>query len=418
MSASQTVWAQINEQGHLVLPPEIVQQYGLQPGARLRIDGETNSVRLHRPVTQLAKVYLEPTNRCNLDCRTCMRNTWDEPLGAMSEETFARIVDGLGSIGTRPTVMLAGIGEPTSHPHIVDMVQRIETLGCTVEMTTNGTMLNEKLSRQLIAAGLDVLWVSLDGATPESYEDVRLGALLPKVIENIHSFRASRRTWSYRPKPEIGIAFVAMHRNINDLPKVIALGRSVGATRFSVSNVLPYTEEMRQETLYERTLKDVTYMSSVWLPTLSLPKMDLNNSTREAFFAALSSGCSVTFAGNKLSGANDVCGFIEGGAMAIGWDGSVSPCPPLLHNHVGYLRQRKRASRRHIIGNVSNTTLDDLWNDTGYVAYRERVQGFAFAPCTFCGGCEMVDANEEDCLNNSFPACGACLWAQGVIQCP
>jgi hypothetical protein len=46
------------------------------------------------------------------------------------------------------------------------------------------------------------------------------------------------------------------------------------------------------------------------------------------------------------------------------------------------------------------------------------VQGFAFAPCTFCGGCEMLDGNEEDCLGNEFPACGGCLWAQGLIQCP
>jgi len=418
MSVSQTYWAQVNEQGHLVLPPEMVGQYGLQPGARLRLESETNSVRLHRPVTQLAKVYIEPTNRCNLECRSCMRNTWDEPMGAMSEETFAHILDGLATIGSHPTVMFAGIGEPTAHPHLVEMVRRVKAIGCNVELTTNGTLLNEQRSLQLIEAKLDVLWVSLDGATPESYEDVRLGALLPEVIENINVFRASRRTWSYRPKPEIGIAFVAMKRNIQDLPKVIALGRSVGATRFSVSNVLPYTEEMRKETLYDRTLKDITYMSSAWLPTLSLPKMDINDSTREAFFAALKSGCSVTFAGNKLSGANDVCGFIEGGAMAIGWDGGVSPCPPLLHNHSGYLRERKRASHRHIIGNVAERELMDLWNDSDYVAYRERVQGFGFAPCTFCGGCEMVDSNKEDCLGNGFPACGACLWAQGVIQCP
>ncbi|HBH13749.1 MAG TPA: hypothetical protein DDX29_11650 [Clostridiales bacterium] len=27
-------------------------------------------------------------------------------------------------------------------------------------------------------------------------------------------------------------------------------------------------------------------------------------------------------------------------------------------------------------------------------------------------------SNEKDCLKNEFPACGGCLWAQGVIQCP
>jgi hypothetical protein len=30
----------------------------------------------------------------------------------------------------------------------------------------------------------------------------------------------------------------------------------------------------------------------------------------------------------------------------------------------------------------------------------------------------MAEKNEEDCFANSFPTCGGCLWAQGVIQYP
>jgi MoaA/NifB/PqqE/SkfB family radical SAM enzyme len=119
-----------------------------------------------------------------------------------------------------------------------------------------------------------------------------------------------------------------------------------------------------------------------------------------------------------LSGANDVCLFVEGGATSIGWDGSVSPCPPLLHNHITHLRGRERKLNRHVVGNIRERGLIDLWNDPEYVAYRERAHNFAFAPCTFCGGCEMLDSNQEDCLGNKFPVCGGCLWAQGVIQCP
>lgn len=415
--SDQTLWAKVDEEGHLVLPTEIASQYGLVPGARLRIEQDANSVRLHRSLQHLAKIYLEPTNRCNITCRTCMRNTWDEPMGMMSTVTFDRILSGLQALPTKPLVMFGGIGEPLFHPRTVEMVAQVHALGCAVELTTNGTLLTSDRARRLVDAGLDTLWVSLDGATPESYADVRLGAALPKVLENLKQLRPLRRGF-YHPKPELGIAFVAMKRNIGDLPKVIALGRSLGASRFSVSNVLPYTEELRRETLYEYTLKDIAYFSSVWLPQLNLPKMEINELTQDAFLDALRSGCSITFAGNRWSGANDVCTFIESGAMAIGWDGSVSPCPPLLHNHEGYLRGRKHASIRHVIGNITEIDLADLWTDPEYVAYRERVQGFAFPPCSFCGGCDMLDANQEDCLGNGFPACGGCLWAQGVIQCP
>jgi hypothetical protein len=37
--------------------------------------------RAARPITQLTKVYVEPTNACNIACRTCIRNNWDENLG-------------------------------------------------------------------------------------------------------------------------------------------------------------------------------------------------------------------------------------------------------------------------------------------------------------------------------------------------
>lgn len=43
---------------------------------------------------------------------------------------------------------------------------------------------------------------------------------------------------------------------------------------------------------------------------------------------------------------------------------------------------------------------------------------FDFSPCTDCGGCDLADSNQEDCIGNSFPVCGDCLWAKGVIQCP
>jgi MoaA/NifB/PqqE/SkfB family radical SAM enzyme len=104
--------------------------------------------------------------------------------------------------------------------------------------------------------------------------------------------------------------------------------------------------------------------------------------------------------------------------MTIAWNGDASPCWPLMHNHTSYLHGKPRKVNKHIIGSVRERSLEELWLDQAYLNYREKVQRFAFAPCTFCGGCELSEANEEDCMGNEAPACGGCLWAQGVIQCP
>lgn len=417
MNNIQTHWAEVDERGRLVIAPEIAERYGLRPGARVRLDLDTNSVRLHRPVTHLAKLYIEPTNWCNIDCRTCMRNNWEVETGFMRADTFERIVDGLAALPSPPTVVFSGIGEPLSHGRITDMIARVKAAGCRAEMITNGTLLNEKRARAIIAAGLDLLWVSIDGARPESYADVRLGAELPRVLENVRRFRRLRRP-SHRPVPQIGIAFVAMKRNIGDLPELLEMGRSLGAMYFHVSNLLPHTAEMSDEILYRESLTSITYFPSRWLRQLSLPKMDLNEFTREPFLKALDSGYNVIFAGNNLGMSNDVCTFIESGSMIVGWDGSVSPCSPLLYTHTGYLRGYERKSYRHIIGRVQERDLIDLWLDPEYVEYRERVHSFAFAPCSYCGGCEMSRENLTDCFDSPAPACGGCLWAQGVVACP
>lgn len=413
-----TAWAEVDEQGRLVIPAEIVREYGLQPGARARLDEGNNFVRIHRPVTHLTKVYIEPTVACNLNCITCFRNAWEQPIGRMSDETFTRILTGLKALDPLPSVYFGGIGEPLFHPKTVEWVARVKKLGVKVELITNGTTLTEKKSRELVDSGLDILWVSIDGASPETYADARLGAELPAIIANLRRLTKMRKAEHY-PKPEIGIAFVAMKRNISDLPQLIKLGRSLRAQHFSVSNLQPATEEMQAERLYAKVTNNIAYMPAPHLPRLSLPKIDFDETTREALVAAFNSGCNVSYAGNNWGGANDVCNFVENGTMSIAWTGDVSPCWPLMHTHTSYLHGKPRLAKKHVIGNARERSLGDLWLDPEYIAYRERLHNFAFAPCTFCGGCDLSEANQEDCLGNAIsPVCGGCLWAQGVIQCP
>ncbi len=417
MQTTKTIWAEVDAEGRLVIPAEIAESYGMTTGARLRVEADGNHLRLHRPVTHLAKIYLEPTNRCNINCRTCIRNAWDAPLGRMSAGTFDHILENIKDLEANPSVFLGGIGEPLFHPEIVPMIRALKALDVRVEMITNGTLLNAETSKALIAAGLDMLWVSLDGARPESYADVRLGAELPQVLENLKRF-TDLRPPAHRPLPQLGIAFVAMKGNINDLPDLLAIGKRLRITHLMVTNLLAPNQQMYSEILYKRSLRDIAYIQSPWLRKLSLPKIDFDDTIREAFFSALRSGYNVSLAGNNLGGANDVCTFIESGSVTIGWDGGISPCPPLLYTHTSVLNDYERQTTRHIVGNINETDLISVWSEPDYISYRERVHQFAFAPCTFCGGCDLSRDNQTDCFLNPEPACGACLWAQGLVQCP
>ena len=417
MKPKKDLHAEVDEAGRLILPAELTSRFGLQPGAKVLISEEGNGIHVNPPVAHLRKVYIEPTTQCNLNCRMCIRNTWDEPLGQMTESTFDRILESLKAFSPPPAVIFGGFGEPLSHPRITGMVAAVKKLSAAVELITNATLLSKDLAQHLIEAGLDVLWVSLDAATTEAYGDVRLGATLPQVISNVASFRDMQRPANQAPL-HIGIVFVAMKRNIADLPAVMRLGRQLGADRFMLTNILPYSQELTEEVLYARTLSEPQASPSAMVPQLNFTRIDLNEETRAALSKIMSNTRIVH--SNQYRGADtgNSCPFIENGATAIGWDGSVSPCLPLLHNHTAYIHERKRFSQRHVIGNLSEHDLLTLWNTPEYIALRERVLSFDFSPCVFCGGCNLSQTNEEDCIGNLFPTCGGCLWAQGVIQCP
>ena len=415
---------EFDEAGRLVLPAEIVKRFGFGRGAKIHMETRTNGLYVRRPATHLAKIYIEPTNRCNLQCVTCIRNSWDEPLGDMAPATFSRIIEGLRGFSPAPGILFGGLGEPLSHPDIVDMVRRAKATGASVELITNGMLLDRPMSLELVKAGLDTLWVSLDGATPESYKDVRLGAALPQVLSNLADFRHARWTRHYGValdifhKPQLGIVFVAMKRNIADLPAVFRLASRSGALNFMVTNVLPYTADMQDEILYSRSLNDAAYTSSPWFGSLDFPKLDVNPATREAFYHVMRSDHSLSIAGGNLGERNNRCPFIEKGALAIRWDGDVSPCLALLHDHKTYLYRYERSLKRHTVGNVQEQSVEEIWNKPEYLTFRRRLQEFNFSPCTHCGGCDFFESNEEDCIGSPFPACGGCLWAQGIIQCP
>ncbi len=371
--------------------------------------------------SQLLKMYIEPTNQCNLDCRMCVRNVWDEPQGKMSNDVFSSVISGLGSFSPVPTIFFGGFGEPLSHPSIVDWVRQAKSLGSRVELITNATLLSKEKSLALIEAGLDMLWVSLDGARPESYADIRLGATLPKVLSNLTHFReaiSATGTHSdcfFIPKTKLGIVFVAMKRNIADLPALIDIGRRFDAEQFIVTNVLPNTRDMIDEALYNRAVANSSPIN------LNLHRMDFNNVTNTSIYQTISK-CTGAWPGNGSKNAINHCPFIANGSGAISWDGNLSPCLPLLHNQVSYRSyssdSSERFSHKWAIGNIMECSLADLWNKPEHLAFRKRVQEWVFASCYSCGGCDLQSKNEEDCYGNKFPTCGSCLWAQGLIQCP
>jgi MoaA/NifB/PqqE/SkfB family radical SAM enzyme len=409
----RTIFARVDEDGNLKVPTNIAVEMGFTPGSRVKLSLDESRLVVHRPVSSIARVYVEPTTRCNLKCRTCMRNVWEEQVGDMDERIFGRILTSIEALSCPPVVFFGGFGDPLIHPGIVAMVERVKRLGSSAEAITNGLLLDEKRSEDLIKAGLDALWVSIDGASPECYGDVRSEGSLSDVVENLKTLRDLKTREGSRT-PQVGISFVAMRRNAAEFPEILRLGYLVGARKFLVTNVYPHTRELLEEMLCTRSVGEPAGSRA----KISLPRMDLKQAAIGMLQTAIEGHYGAQLEGLELLFPSDMCPFASRGSVSVRWDGRVSPCLPLLHTHVNYLGDRLRINNSYSLGSLADHTLLELWNTREYTQLRMRLEEFDFSPCTICNSCEMAGDNERDCFGNMIPACGGCLWAQGFIRCP
>src|SRR5260370_33756766 len=121
----------------------------------------------HGPVC----LYLETTNRCNLLCTTCPRTYEElEPPADMRWDLFTSIVDQIPHL---QRAVLHGVGEPMLVKNLPRMVRYLKDRGTYVLFNTNGTVLNEKNGRALIAAGLAERRGWFNAPNADSYRAIR-----------------------------------------------------------------------------------------------------------------------------------------------------------------------------------------------------------------------------------------------------
>ncbi len=146
------------------------------------------------------RLWIEPTNRCNLRCTMCPNKDFeDEKIGMMDFDLFKSIIDQVQ--GEVHDINLHHRGEPTLHPKLPDMIKYAHKRGVRTKLHTNGTTLTSKLSRALIDSGLELISFSFDGYMPDVYESVRVGASFNRTLKNIQRFLDLRaKTVNKRPR--------------------------------------------------------------------------------------------------------------------------------------------------------------------------------------------------------------------------
>ena len=342
----------------------------------------------------IRKIYVEVTTNCNYTCITCIRHSWSDADGHLPWTLFAKMLQDMKALPELQEVHFGGFGEPLTHPMILDMIRACHQAGYRTEMITNGSLLTEDMARSLIQAGLDWIFVSLDGSDDHSFAEIRPGASYREVTDNIRRLQRLKKDQGLR-QPELGIEFVATRQNFARLPEMRKVVDELDAHRFIVTNLLPYHESMKDEILYDRTVDMAAFGGeSVLLSVKSAPNMQLRTQRN--------------------------CRFVEGRALVVTTRGKVSPCYAFVHSHSCYILGRKKEMLAHDFGDLSKRSLGEIWQDREYALFRWMVRNGRYPSCTDCRmveGCAIAQNNEADCWGNA-PTCGDCLWSREIIVCP
>ena len=180
-------------------------------------------------------LYLETTNRCNLLCETCPRTFEDlEPPANMSWELFTRIVDQFPYIAR---AVLHGVGEPMMVKTLPRMIRYLKDRGTYVLFNTNGTLLTERKGRELIAAGLDELRVSLDAAEPRAFLAVRGKNMFTRIVHNVQAFTSLQRAEGL-DQPLVSLWLTGLKETIDQLPAFVRLAHRIGVAEIHLQRLV------------------------------------------------------------------------------------------------------------------------------------------------------------------------------------
>lgn len=285
--------------------------------------------RTERPKYMPTRIWIEPTSVCNLTCVMCPQSMEKEfSKGFMDFDLYKRLIDEIK--GYAHEVNLFHRGESTSHPKIAEMIAYAKEAGLYIRMHTNGTLLNEKRTEDIIKAGLDYVSFSFDGYDTESYEKIRVNGKYPKTLENIKHFLETKQR----------------------------IGKGTPYTILQTMEIGLDPEKDKEK------LKSDFHKEFDGLPldrfTVRIPHNWSGDWDK----------------GWGLTTEMTPCTFLWY-ALIVCWDGEVMPCPQDFYNRIK-------------VGDATKKSLAEIWNGPDMVRMREEMAAGKEIKGEPCGSCDML----------------------------
>jgi MoaA/NifB/PqqE/SkfB family radical SAM enzyme len=339
----------------------------------LRLDGRLPSGYSLAP----DHVYLVPTLRCDLRCPYCFQRDMPHSPETLDLEGWQNVIAQIRPFGS--TVVIMG-GELFLYRPVMDLLRAVKEAGLPLVIITNGTLL-AKRADELLALGLDGLYVSIDGP-PEVHNAVRGHPrgyeLATKGVAKILAGRGrSRRPYVQVFTTISGYTVGHLRRHAQDMMRL-------GVDRL-VLNALVYfpPDEVRAQAEALRVRFGADTLSCPAIDDAETPNVDPDALRRELeTIAAVVPRNRFAIDPPDLGRRPEV--YVGAGTGPFRTRGCVSAYRDMWIYPTGDVSACVRMNEL-VMGNVRSESLAAIWNGPTYRRFRDRLRTRGHMPV--CGRC-------------------------------
>ena len=198
---------------------------------------KSNAV-LHGQPERIQHLRLAIDDSCNLRCPSCRKDLIFHKEGSafnLGIKLADKINDWLYNYKHPIQVHIGSDGDPfASHVYRYFMEQTPEQDNIKYSILTNGLMFKEFHTKvPYVINNLQELGVSIDGASKETYEKLRLGGNWKKINQNLKCISELKKKHNFR----FILHFVVQKENYHEMEKIIDLGEQYGADRVWLNKI-------------------------------------------------------------------------------------------------------------------------------------------------------------------------------------
>ncbi len=302
-------------------------------------------------------LQVEITTACNLKCTMC-EHTYMQQIGRnLKIDGFRKIIDENPNV---QIVNLTGIGEALMNKQFLDMADYAKSKGIYVWFSDNFTFLNDANIDRILKAGVDYIVMSLDGATKETFEKIRVGANFDVVTENFRKLKEERDKRGLK-KPLMGINMVVVKENYKEIEMLVRKAHELKADDLMYISII---------------MSDTTGNLSLWQlePKDTAPFVEAGKKTAEELGVKVIAWPTVHLKRAEKTG----CAYPWLNPY-ITYNGDVLPCCyiPQMSN--------ARLNPENVMGNIFKNPLKEIWNNEKYQEFRRKIK--TKNPPNACRGC-------------------------------